>query len=359
MWSIYNCFLYSDLWTRYIWAISDPAVSPAPVNLRNDTVSSALILRAICSKSFRCKLASTLKRFSPIFLNKPPPVHAGLRERVPPTAAARAPQRAPRAANGRLRARPLRLQRLRPLAPPQPGRLPAAAADAPSLSPSAFAHRCAPAEEAPGGPPSLRPRFLFGERATPARGRWEAPRPRGRLSLPELSRFPCAGRGSPPAAPLRRRHMVLREEGEPPPGPRVYSSLDAQLRWGRAERHRADAAARFTAAGKRLRARRVPPADAPPCPTAGPAAAGGCGSSSSPLLSADCAWLQVRGSAPAPRRRDPCAEPAAPTPSRGGARRDPRRGAGIWGLPGSGSSARSASLGTMYRSRNCAWQDSN
>lgn len=62
-------------------------------------------------------------------------MYAGLWERVPPTAAARAPQRAPRATNGRLRARTRRLQRLRPFAPPQPGRLPAAAADAPSFLP--------------------------------------------------------------------------------------------------------------------------------------------------------------------------------------------------------------------------------
>lgn len=209
MWSIYNCFLYSDLWTRYIWAISDPAVSPAPVNLRNDTVSSALILRAICSKSFRCKLASTLKRFSPIFLNKPPPVHAGLRERVPPTAAARAPQRAPRAANGRLRARPLRLQRLRPLAPPQPGRLPAAPGGG-RRRPFSFSLRLRAQVRACGGGGGRPP---VSQAAVPFRGEGDACQralgsaaPAGPPLPPRTFPFPVrgagisAGRPAPPAS---------------------------------------------------------------------------------------------------------------------------------------------------------------
>lgn len=128
-----------------------------------------------------------------------------------------------------------------------------------------------------------------------------------------------AGRLAGVPAPLRRHHMVLgREAGEGRGGAAPQLSLLVQflpvsaLNSGEAGSRRGAGQGGLRAccrgASPRTSARRprcLPPSDAPSRLHASPAAAapGGCGSSSSPQLSGDCAWLQVRGSAALPRRR--------------------------------------------------------
>lgn len=245
---------------------------------------------------------------------------------APPTAAFAL---APSGSNGSL-----------PLAPPQPPRPAAGEAKLPLRTPSGGCRR--PFLSPPRLPAQVRACRGGGRRPplsqahVPSRGEGDAcqralgsavPALAGPPLPPRTFPFPSAGRGSPPAAPLRQHHMVLRGGGAAPRPSSLFQSQRSTPAGPGGRR------CPLTAAGKRLRARRVPPADAPLCPTASPAAAaaGGCGSSSSPLLSADCAWLQVRGSAPTPRRRDPRAEPSVLPPSRRGARRDPRRAAGMAG----------------------------
>lgn len=157
---------------------------------------------------------------------------------APPTAAFAL---APSGSNGSL-----------PLAPPQPPRPAAGEAKLPLRTPSGGCRR--PFLSPPRLPAQVRACRGGGRRPplsqahVPSRGEGDAcqralgnavPALAGPPLPPRTFPFPSAGRGSPPAAPLRQHHMVLREEGEPPPGPRVYSSLSAQLRRGRA-----DAAAR-------------------------------------------------------------------------------------------------------------------
>ena len=246
---------------------------------------------------------------------------------APPTAAFAL---APSGSNGSL-----------PLAPPQPPRPAAGEAKLPLRTPSGGCRRPFLSPPPPSRPGACLQRrrqaapAVSGSRSFSGRGRRlpegagkRRARPRGAAS--PSPNFPVSVRGagisaSRPAPPAS--HGAERGGGAAPRPSSLFQSQRSTPAGPGGRR------CPLTAAGKRLRARRVPPADAPLCPTASPAAAaaGGCGSSSSPLLSADCAWLQVRGSAPTPRRRDPRAEPSVLPPSRRGARRDPRRAAGMAG----------------------------
>lgn len=284
-----------------------------------------------------------------------------------PSARASRRQRPPSRSRPAAPTAPCRSRRLSRPAPPPERRscrsgLPAAAADAPSFLPPAFPPRCVPAEEAAGGPRSLRLTFLLGERATPARGRWEAPCPpsRGRLSLPELSRF--RPRGGDLRQPPRSASITWCWERRGSRPPALEFIPVSALNSGGAGRTPLPAHGGGEAAPSAARPSRW----CPPVPHRQPGGRG-CGRMRLFLLAATfCGLCLAPGKglrAHTPKARPPrgALRPAA-VPPRGEARSPACSwdgGARVRGVAGSGGSGRSASLGRMYRSCNCAWQNSN